>query len=158
MAIVKPSLTGARQAGGPPPVVVAGYAALFGVPDLGGDTIAYGAFARSLARRGAGGVRMLFNHEVGQPIGVWDDLREDARGLFVRGRLTPGVARAAELSALLDDGALDGLSIGYRAVKFAALRPGRRLTEIDLWEVSIVTFPMQPLARLARRAARPGQR
>jgi hypothetical protein len=95
---------------------------------------------------------MLFQHDPGQPIGVWDVVREEGRGLYVEGRLAPGSARAAEIAALLSAGAVDGLSIGFRTLKARreAGSGSRRLVEIDLWEVSIVTFPMQPRARVER--------
>ena len=128
-----------------------GYAALFGRVDLGRDLILPGAFARSLAERGVGGVRMLFQHDPAEPIGVWAELREDAVGLHVKGRLTLDVARAREVLALMRAGAIDGLSIGFRAVE-GRTDPRtrvRRLARIDLWEVSVVTFPMQPDARIA---------
>lgn len=129
-----------------------GYASLFNREDLGRDIILPGAFRASLARRGSQGIRMLYQHDPAQPIGVWLSIAEDARGLRVKGRLVPDVARAREILALMRSGALDGLSIGYRAVK--AMRDAktgiRRLTEIDLWEISIVTFPMLPDARIAR--------
>ena len=127
-----------------------GYASLFGVEDQGRDVVLPGAFRASLARRGAHDIRMLFQHDPAQPVGIWDDIREDARGLHVRGRLIEEVARAAELMALMRAGALDGLSIGFRARKATRdARTGqRRLEEIDLWEISIVTFPMLPGARV----------
>ena len=74
-----------------------GYASLFGRVDLGRDVVERGAFSRSLAERGAAGVRMLFQHDPNQPIGAWTEIREDGRGLFVRGRLTPGVAKCREV-------------------------------------------------------------
>lgn len=128
-----------------------GYAAVFGRVDLGRDLILPGAFARSLAERGAGGVRLLFQHDPAEPIGTWLALREDSVGLFVRGRLTLDVARAREVLALMRAGAIDGLSIGFRTVE-GRTDPRtrvRRLSRIDLWEVSVVTFPMQPDARIA---------
>lgn len=127
-----------------------GYASLFGVEDQGRDVVMPGAFRASLDRRGAGDIRMLFQHDPAQPVGVWDDIREDARGLHVRGHLIEDVARAAELLALMRAGALDGLSIGFRARRATRdARTGRRLLhEIDLWEISIVTFPMLPGARV----------
>ncbi len=78
-------------------------------------------------------------------------MREDARGLFVRGRLTTEVARAREVLALMRAGAVDGLSIGFRTVKGRAdAKTGvRRLLEVDLWEISVVTFPMLPAARVS---------
>ena len=130
-----------------------GYASLFGVPDLGRDTVAPGAFTASLARRGAGGVRMLWQHDPAEPIGSWLSLREDGRGLRVAGRLNLAVQRAREIDALMRDGALDGLSIGFRVVRASPERGGRRLLAVDLWEVSLVTFPLQPEARVIRAAA-----
>ena len=129
-----------------------GHAALFGVEDLAHDVIEPGAFAASLARRGAEGVKMLWHHDPAEPIGRWLEIREDARGLFVRGRLLPGVARAREAATLMKAGVLDGLSIGFRTIDGRRDRGGRvrRLKAIDLWEISVVTFPMQPDARVAR--------
>jgi HK97 family phage prohead protease len=96
---------------------------------------------------------MLWQHDPTQPIGVWDELREDDRGLFVKGRVLTDVARGREAAALLAAGAIDGLSIGYRTVKAALDASGRRvLNELDLWEVSLVTFPMLPDARVAAKA------
>lgn len=128
-----------------------GYAALFGRVDLGRDLILPGAFAHSLAERGAGGVRLLFQHDPAEPIGTWLSLHEDSVGLYVKGQLTLDVARAREVLALMRAGAIDGLSIGFRAVE-GRTDPRtrvRRLSRIDLWEVSVVTFPMQPDARIA---------
>ena len=136
--------------------VLSGHASLFGIPDRGGDVVAPGAFGASLARLAARGERvaMLWQHDPAQLIGIWDDVREDARGLFVRGRLLPDVARARDAQALLAAGALDGLSIGYRTVRAEKLPGGgRRLLEVDLWEVSLVTFPMLREARLAQKDA-----
>ena len=92
-----------------------GYASLFGAVDLGGDVVLPGAFAASLATRGAAGIRMLYQHDPAQPIGVWEDLAEDSKGLYVKGRLLIAASpKAAEAHGLLKEGALDGLSIGYR--------------------------------------------
>ena len=128
----------------------AGYASLFGKADLGRDMVMPGAFAASLRTRGAAGVKMLYQHDPNQPIGVWEEIREDGRGLFVKGRLTAGVARAREVLSLMRAGALDGLSIGYRTVRGRTDRKTgiRQLIEIDLWEISVVTFPMLPEARV----------
>ena len=120
-----------------------GYASLFGVADGGGDTVAPGAFAASLRRRGAGQVRMLYQHFAHAPIGVWERIAEDGRGLYVRGRLTGDVEQARDVAALLRDGALNGLSIGFRTLR---ARRGpmatRTLLEVELWEISVVTFPL----------------
>lgn len=134
-----------------------GYASLFGTEDLGRDVIQAGAFRASLARRGAGSVKLLFQHDPNQPIGVWVEIAEDRKGLYARGRLMPEVARAREVLSLMRAGALDGLSIGFRTVKGARdARSGvRHIAEVDLWEISVVTFPMQPEARVAAVKARP---
>ncbi|MCK2057114.1 HK97 family phage prohead protease [Methylobacterium sp. 37f] len=138
-----------------------GYASLFGVPDLGRDVVAPGAFAQSLAARGVAGVRMLWQHDPAEPVRRWLSLREDARGLRVAGQLNLGVQRARELDALLRDGSLDGLSIGFRTLRARPERGGnRRLEAIDLWEISLVTFPLQAGARItapAQAAATPNQ-
>jgi len=135
---------------------IEGYASVFGVADKSGDVVMPGAYAvalKALRRRGDK-VRMLWQHDPGAPIGIWDEVFEDAHGLFVRGRLLPDVARAREAQALLEAGAVDGLSIGYRTVRAEALPGGgRRLIELDLWEVSLVTFPMQIEARIDRKSA-----
>ncbi|HEY0266835.1 MAG TPA: HK97 family phage prohead protease [Rhizomicrobium sp.] len=121
-----------------------GYASLFGVPDGGGDTVAPGAFAASLRRRGPGAVRMLYQHFAHAPIGVWEEIAEDPRGLYVRGRLVPEVEQARDVRALLAEGALNGLSIGFRTVRArrGAKSNTRTLLEIELWEISVVTFPL----------------
>ncbi len=139
--------------------VIEGYASLFGDRDQGGDVVAEGAYARSLAALEAAGrrVKMLWQHDPAQPIGVWDEVREDARGLYVKGRLLPEVARGREAAALLQAGAIDGLSIGYRTVKAGKADAGRRLLqELELWEVSLVTFPMLPGARVGAKGDSPG--
>lgn len=132
--------------------VFEGYASLFDLPDLSQDVVRRGAFTDSLARRGTGNIRMLWQHDPGQPIGTWSTIREDARGLFVRGRLNLAVARAREVHALMRDGAIDGLSIGYRVQRAGKdRRRGQRILEkLDLWEISVVTFPMLPAARVSQ--------
>lgn len=127
-----------------------GYASLFGKLDMGRDIVMPGAFAESLARRGPAGVKLLYQHDPSEPIGVWLDLREDDRGLRVKGRLMPEVARAREVLSLMRAGALDGLSIGFRTVKGRtyAKTGVRRIEKADLWEISVVTFPMQTGARV----------
>lgn len=131
----------------PSPLLIQGYASLWGVADLNGDVVAKGAFADSLARTGVRGVRMLHQHEARGVVGVWDEMVEDERGLFVRGRIMDWSAEARFARALAGAGALDGLSIGFRSSR--ARRDGRLrvLVEVELWEVSLVTFPMLPGAR-----------
>ena len=127
-----------------------GYASLFGRVDLGKDVVERGAFANTLKTRGPAGIRMLFQHDPMEPIGAWSELREDERGLFVRGRLNRDVARAREVLSLMRGGALDGLSIGFRTVRARkdAATGVRHIHEADLWEISVVTFPMLPEARI----------
>ena len=134
-----------------------GYASLFNREDLGHDVVLPGAFKQSLINRGPDGVRMLFQHDASEPIGVWEELREDDRGLYAKGRLLPDVARSREVLSLMRAGAVDGLSIGYRASRAQrdAKSGIRRIAEIDLWEISVVTFPMQPSARISAVKSRP---
>jgi HK97 family phage prohead protease len=129
---------------------IAGYASLFGEIDASRDMVMPGAFNGTLRRRGLRRIPMLFQHDPAEPIGVWLELREDHRGLFARGKLIPEVLRARELLALLRAGTADGLSIGFKTVK-ARVDPRtrvRRLAEIDLWEISLVTFPLLAGARV----------
>lgn len=125
-----------------------GYASLFGRVDLSGDLVEAGAFARSVEARGATGVGMYLEHDPAAVIGRWLVIEEDRRGLWVEGRLG-GSAAAAEAARLMRAGRLDGLSIGFRTVAAREDRAARvrRLTEIDLWEVSVVMSPMLPEAR-----------
>jgi HK97 family phage prohead protease len=129
------------------PLQISGYASLWGVADLNGDVVARGAFAASLAKTGANGVRMLHQHEGRAAVGVWERMVEDERGLFVAGRIMDWSAEGRFAQALSRAGALDGLSIGFRSSR--ARREGRLrvLVEVELWEVSLVTFPMLPGAR-----------
>lgn len=131
--------------------VFTGYASLFNQVDLGQDAVAPGAFRKSLSTRGASGVRMLFQHDPALVLGTWLELKEDDLGLSVQGKLTCGVAKADEVRALVEAGALDGLSIGFKTIRSRknAKSGVRILTEVDLWEISIVTFPMLPEARLS---------
>jgi HK97 family phage prohead protease len=151
-------LSGAMKRAGPEGVF-AGYASLFGKVDLGRDLVLPGAFRDSLLKKGAKGIKLLFQHNPDEPIGVWDELREDARGLFVRGRLLPEVAKARDVLHLMREGALDGLSIGFRTLKGRTNpRSGiRQLASIDLWEISVVTFPMLNEARVAFVKSEAGQ-
>ncbi|WP_061976667.1 HK97 family phage prohead protease [Aureimonas sp. AU20] len=135
----------------PPPGFVSGYASLFERTDLSGDRIRPGAFARALHERGVGGIRMLWQHDPTKPIGVWTRLIEDGRGLLAEGQLALDTAQGREAFALLRAEALDGLSIGFRTRASRPLRERgarRLLLDIDLLEISIVTFPMQEAARV----------
>jgi HK97 family phage prohead protease len=129
-------------------LAISGYASRFWQKDLADDLTVPGSFAASLATRGSRGVKMLYQHDPLAPIGLWDEIAEDDLGLKVRGRILPITAAGRMCAALAEAGVLEGLSIGFRTVK--ARRDGslRVLTEVDLWEVSLVTFPMLPGARL----------
>ena len=118
----------------------AGYAAVFGHPDRGGDVVREGAFAASLERRRE--VPLLWQHRPEKPIGRIEYLREDKRGLRVIGRIVD--QRAARL---LGSGAVKGLSFGYRVKQARGERP-RELAELELVEISLVSLPMQPRARV----------
>lgn len=130
-----------------------GYAAVFGNVDAAGDRILPGAFAKSLAACRAEGrfPPMLWQHDPKQPIGLWEDMREDSHGLHVRGRLfTDDIAQAREAYALLKENVVSGLSIGYRTVESQrdAKTGVRLLAELELLEVSVVTFPANDRARV----------
>src|SRR5690554_6924111 len=94
----------------------AGYASIFSRLDSGGDIVLRGAFAKSLAKR-RGRIRLLFQHDPKEPVGIWEEMHEDEHGLFVAGKLVLGVPRAEALKRLIENRALDGLSIGFRTVK-----------------------------------------
>ena len=131
--------------------IISGYASLFGKPDQGGDIVEAGAYATSLMKPGS--IKMLWQHDPTQPIGVWDEVLEDNKGLWVKGRLLTDVAKGREAASLIGAGAIDGLSIGYRTVKARKDgKGGRLLLELELWEVSLVTFPMLPDARVGGKA------
>lgn len=143
-----------------PDGAVEGYASLFGEIDQARDMVMPGAFTQTLKQRGLRKIPMLFQHDPAEPVGIWLELREDLRGLWARGRLIPDVRRARELLALLQAGAVDGLSIGYRTQR-ARIEPRtrvRKLDQVDLWEISIVTFPLLSGARVAAVKAQPPSR
>ena len=131
--------------------VFIGYASLFNQRDQSGDIVMPGAFHASLLRRPAEDIRMLFQHDPAEPVGTWLEVRETDKGLYVRGRLNKAVQRGHELLSLLESGGIDGLSIGFKTVSSRKDRAtsARLLTKIDLWEISLVTFPMLQGARVS---------
>ncbi len=131
--------------------VFSGYASLFNQRDASGDIVMPGAFHQWLLRRPAEDIRMLFQHDPAEPVGTWLEVRETERGLYVLGRLNKNVQRARELLALLESGGIDGLSIGFKTVSARKdkMSGARLLTKIDLWEISLVTFPMLDGARVS---------
>jgi len=126
--------------------VIEGYGSVFDNVDNGGDIVAPGAFSMSL--RSNRRAKMLMQHNPADVIGVWDEISEDEKGLRVKGRLLTSVPKAAEAYELVKAGAIDGLSIGYRTVKSMDRNGKRVILQADLWEVSLVTFPMNELARV----------
>lgn len=131
---------------------VEGYGSVFGVRDAYDDVIAPGAFGQSLKDHKAGGTMpaMLWQHNASEPIGIWTDMVEDERGLKVIGQLALETVRGREAHALLKMGALNGLSIGFVSKQWTYDRETevRTLTQIDLWEVSLVTFPANGKSRV----------
>ncbi|NPD17585.1 HK97 family phage prohead protease [Xinfangfangia sp. D13-10-4-6] len=128
-----------------------GYASIFGEVDQGRDVVLSGAFRDSLIRRPAERIKMLWQHDREKIIGKWLEVREDNRGLYVKGKLILGLEKGREAHELMTAGALDGLSIGYRTVldEYDRETETRRLKEVELREVSLVTFPMLESATVA---------
>ena len=129
-----------------------GYGSIFNNKDLGNDVVLAGAFAQSIGRKGAKAVKLLYQHKQDEPIGVFDEIIEDQKGLKVKGRLAMGTQRGREVYELMKMGAIDGLSIGYRVddkgYDYDKRRRRRMLKSVDLMEISAVTFPMNPKARI----------
>lgn len=130
-----------------------GYGSVFGVKDSYGEVVAPGAFAKSIAVRAAKGRKLptLWQHRSGEPLGVYEVVKEDSTGLYLEGRLlVDDVARAKEAQALMKAGAVTGLSIGYYVLADSWNEKDRvrTLTELDLQEVSVVTFPANDEARV----------
>lgn len=127
-------------------LTISGYGAVFGNVDSHGDVIMPGAFKDSLATGRK--VKMLWQHDPSQPIGAWDTLREDENGLYMSGRISKKAAKGGEIAALVKMGAIEGLSIGYRVFPegYSYDDQNRKLTKLDLWETSVVTFPSNEMA------------
>ena len=138
---------------------VDGYGSVFGVRDNYDDVIAKGAFAGSLKEHKAEGTMpaMLWQHDPSEPIGIWTEMTEDSNGLRVKGKLALDTVRGKEAHALLKMGALNGLSIGFVSKQWTYDTDSevRTLTEIDLWEVSLVTFPANEKARVTNVKSSP---
>jgi HK97 family phage prohead protease len=131
-----------------------GYASIFGNKDLGNDIVEKGAFASSLRKKSPKQIKMLFMHKTDEPIGVYEKMEEDEKGLRVEGKLALGTQRGKEVYELMKMGAIDGLSIGYRVdakgYNYDDDGKKRRLKNVDLMEISAVTFPMNPKARIRK--------
>jgi HK97 family phage prohead protease len=126
-------------------LTISGYGSVFGNKDAGGDIIMPGAF-KDCTRK----PKMLWQHDPSQPIGAWDEMREDDNGLFMKGRISKKATKGAEIAELVKMGAIEGLSIGYRTQEYEMDEANgtRKLTKLDLWETSVVTFPMNELANI----------
>ena len=127
--------------------IFTGYGSIFGNEDQGNDIVQKGAFTKSLQERPASKVKMLFQHKTDEPIGVFEEIYEDQKGLYVKGQLAMGTQKGRETYELLKMGALDGMSIGFKADPqkqgYNENKRGiRTLKEVDLMEISLVTFPM----------------
>ena len=127
-----------------------GYGSVNGNVDSYGERVMPGAFAGSLAKHKREGtnVLMLWQHNPNEPIGIWEDLSEDAKGLWGKGRLIMEVQKAREVHALMKANAIGGLSIGYREIKATPDGNVRNLDELDLREISPVSFPANRRARI----------
>ncbi len=128
--------------------VFEGYASVFGNQDYHGDVVEKCAFAKSLSNRQQ--VPILWQHDPANPVGITLAISEDDYGLRVKGKLVLDSPRGREAYALLRAGAICGLSIGYDPVRhsYDPVSSTRRLQEIKLWELSLVTFPANPAARV----------
>jgi len=127
-----------------------GYGSVNGNVDSYGERVMPGAFAGSLTKHKREGtnVLMLWQHNPNEPIGIWEDLAEDAKGLWGKGRLIMEVQKAREVHALMKANAIGGLSIGYREIKATPDGNVRNLEELDLREISPVSFPANRRARI----------
>jgi HK97 family phage prohead protease len=132
--------------------VFEGYGSVFNNTDLGNDIIRKGAFEKSLRKKGPKGVKMLYQHKSDMPIGVYEKIMEDEKGLYVKGKLALGTQAGKEAYELLKMGALSGLSIGFRTNEkgyhYDKRTRKRIIEEVELMEVSLVTFPMNPKAQV----------
>jgi hypothetical protein len=128
-----------------------GYGSIFGNVDLHGDIVEKGAFAETLKERPIEHVGLYWMHDPREPIGKWSIMEEREQGLWVEGKLTLGVSRAREVYELMKDGAVTGLSIGYRTRKYDLDGENdiRILKDVELFEVSAVSGPANEEARIA---------
>jgi HK97 family phage prohead protease len=128
-----------------------GYASVFNIKDHQGDIILPGAFLNSLKKQNSTeNIKMLWQHNVEKPIGVWEHVVEDGFGLFVKGRLLLDIKKAKEAYTLLKSGIIDGLSIGFQPTQsyFDKTKNATCITSIELLEISLVTFAANPKAKI----------
>ena len=131
-----------------------GYGSVFNNKDLGNDVIKYGAFSESIKSKKPKQIKLLYQHKTDEPIGVIDSLEEDSRGLKIKGRLAMKTQKGKEVYELMKMGALDSMSIGYRLspddYKYSDKLKKRTISNLDLMEISMVTFPMNPKAKITK--------
>lgn len=132
---------------------IEGYGAIFGNRDSYSDIIEKGSFINTLVEKPTDKIKMLWQHRASEPIGFWTEIKEDEKGLYCKGKLLLKLTQAKEVYEMLKAGLIDGLSIGYNTVK-SKIEEGedeciiRRITEVDLWEISVVTFPANSSANI----------
>lgn len=133
---------------------IEGYGSVFGVKDSYDDIVVKGAFEKSIDAHKSNKTMpaLLWQHDATQPIGVWTEMSEDSNGLVLRGKLALDTVRGKEAHTLLKMGALNGLSIGFmtKQSEYDNEKQIRMLTEVDLWETSIVTFGANSKARITQ--------
>ena len=129
-----------------------GYASVFGNKDLGNDVIEKGAFSKSIYKKKPKEIKLLYQHKTDEPIGVIESIEEDNKGLKIKGKLVLGTQRGRETYELMKAGAINSMSIGYRlnpkGYSYDEKSRKRVIKEVDLMEVSMVTFPMNPKAKI----------
>lgn len=132
---------------------IEGYGSVFNLMDRGGDIMLPGAFKKSLSewKKKKTPIPMLWQHNSSEPIGIWEQFEEDDRGLKVKGSLAMELPKAKEARVLMKKKAVSGLSIGYRTKEadYDRLTGARKLKQVELWEISLVTFPMLPEAQIS---------
>jgi len=132
---------------------IEGYGAIFGNRDRHNDLIERGSFTNTLLESDPKKIKMLWQHDSSEPIGFWNEIKEDERGLYCKGQLLLELTKAKEVYKMLKSGIVDGLSIGYDTIKcrYEEDEDGdriRTISEIYLWEISVVTFPANPIANI----------
>ena len=131
-----------------------GYASVFNNKDLGNDVIRKGSFLKTLKEKKPKQIKLLYQHKTDEPIGVVDSIEEDSKGLKIKGRLAMGTQKGKEVYELMKMGALDAMSIGYKlqpdGYKYDDKNKRRVIKEVDLMEISMVTFPMNPKAKITK--------
>ena len=131
-----------------------GYASIFNNKDLGNDVIRRGAFLKTLGDKKPNNIKLLYQHKTDEVIGVIDNIQEDNKGLKIKGRLTMNTQKGKEVYELMKMGAIDSMSIGYKlspdSYKYDPKDKRRIIKQVELMEVSMVTFPMNPRAKITK--------